>query len=106
MTGLGLWHDHEATPRQQRLAFGRSKHRGKITQADLLIAMLREARNQGGALGLPALMQAGIAQHSARIVELRKRGFVIENELERSIDGRVLSWYWLRHDPGREGRRP
>lgn len=48
-----------------------------------LIAKLREARAEGKSLELPEIMHLGIAQHSARFNELRARGFVIENELQR-----------------------
>jgi hypothetical protein len=48
-------------------------------------------------------MQAGIAQHGARFKELRDQGFEIENEMERTRDGVVLSRYWLRFDPERDG---
>ncbi|MFZ0866194.1 MAG: hypothetical protein WAU76_10415 [Candidatus Sulfotelmatobacter sp.] len=51
-------------------------------------------------------MAAGIAQHGARFAELRQRGFVIDNELERAADGHVLSRYWLRHDPELNRREP
>ena len=49
------------------------------------------------------IMRAGIAQFTARIFELRERGFRIDNEMQRSTDGRVLSRYWLRFDPERDG---
>jgi hypothetical protein len=97
-----LWRDHEATPRQEHLLFGRRKQTDRLTQADVLLTMLREARALGRALELPEIMRAGIAQHGARFNELRSRGFVIENELERAHDGRVLSRYWLRFDPERD----
>lgn len=101
MTG-GLWQDHPATPRQERLALGR-RHRGdRKTQADVLLAMLRNARAQRKGVELPAIMAAGIAQHGARFNELRARGFVIENDTRREA-GAVHSQYWLRHDPERDG---
>jgi hypothetical protein len=65
--------------------------------------MLRKARFEDRALDLPEILQTGIAQFTARIFELRKRGFKIENELRRSPDGSVLSRYWLRFDPERDG---
>jgi hypothetical protein len=77
--------------------------RGGVSQADLLLRMLREARTKRDAVGLPDIMAAGIAQHGARLNELRGRGFVIENELERQSQGVVHSRYWLRHDPERDG---
>jgi hypothetical protein len=102
MTRAGLWLDREATPRQQQLGLGGAGKRKKLSQADALLAMLRVARASGRAVELPEIMRAGLAQHGARILELRERGFVIENELERSPDGRVLSRYWLRYDPERD----
>jgi hypothetical protein len=62
----GLWRDHPATPRQQTLLKPARKRGAKPTQADVLISMLRDARSQNRALELPAIMQAGIAQHGAR----------------------------------------
>lgn len=100
----GLWRTNPATPSQKCFAFGTSrKSTGKVTQADVLIAMLRKARSENRALDLPEILQAGIAQFTARIFELRERGFEIENEMRRSPDGRVLSRYWLRFDPERDG---
>lgn len=98
----GLWREHQATPKQ-RLILRSGSGRKRQTQADLLTAMLREARSSGKPLDLPAIMQAGIAQHSARFNEIRARGFVVENELERDSSGMVRSRYWLRFDPEREG---
>ena len=94
-----LWADHLATPTQ------RKKH-GKTTQREVLASMLRDACAMGRAVQLPDIMGAGIAQHGARFTELRERGFVIENELERGSDGRVLSRYWLRSDPEQDRRQP
>ena len=102
MIPRGLWHDHAATPRQQKISFPKSNRRGRATQADVILAMLREARKGGSPVELPDIMRAGIAQHGARISELRERGFVIENEMERR-DSRVISRYWLRHDPDLDG---
>src|SRR5580704_7320758 len=94
-----LWRDHPATPRQQPLAFRASRRRGRATQADVLLSMLREARTQGRAVELPEIMAAGIAQHGARFNELRSRGFVVVNELDREGRGSVHSRYRLRYDP-------
>lgn len=102
----GLWQGNPATDAQQRLAFGRPRKRqGKATQADVLTAMLRKARSEHRALDLPEILRTGIAQFTARIFEIRKRGFRIENELRRSPDGGVQSRYWLRHDPERDGEQ-
>lgn len=90
MTG-GLWRNHRG--------------RGGVAQADMLLSMLRQARANGLAVQLPQIMGAGIAQHGARFNELRRRGFDIQNELERDAHGRGLSRYWLRHDPERDGKQ-
>ena len=101
-----FWRGHLATPHQQDLPFeGKRKRRKVCTQADVLIGMLRAARANRTPLQLPDIMQAGIAQHGARFKELREQGFEIINEMERSTDGVVLSRYWLRFDPERDGAR-
>ena len=100
----GLWRDHLATPRQEHLALRSSRKSLRPTQAEVIIELLREKRASGKPLELPEIMAAGIAQFGARILELRHRGFHIENELERAADGRFLSRYWLRHDPERDGQ--
>ncbi len=91
MTG-GLWQDYPSRD-------------GRHTQAAVLLQMLRDARANRTAVPLPSIMAAGIAQHGARLNELRSRGFVIENEIERAGNGRVHSRYWLRFDPEQEGSR-
>jgi hypothetical protein len=96
-----FWRGHAATPRQQRLL---SPKQGRKTQADVLIEMLRRARECGRALELPEIMAVGIAQHGARFKEIRERGFVVVNQLERAEDGRILSRYFLRHDPERDAQ--
>jgi hypothetical protein len=99
-----LWRNNPATSAQQHLAFKPTrKKRTGLTQADVMISLLRKARKAGNALTLPEILQSGVAQFTARIFELRERGFVIENEMQRAKDGRVLSRYWLRHDPERDG---
>jgi len=72
------------------------------TQTELLIAKLRERRNEGKALELPEIMRLGVAQHGARMKEIRDRGFKVINELE-SIKGVLHSRYWLIYDPERDG---
>ncbi len=96
---MTIWREKPATPNQQRLAFG-SRQR-KATQTDVMAQLMRERRARGAALELPDILRAGIAQFTARIFELRRRGFVIENELEH-VNGQVKSRYWLRFDPERE----
>jgi len=100
----GLWRNHPATPQQQQLPFTpKRKRRSMPTQADVLIGLLRNARALGKPLELPDIMRAGIAQHGARFKELRERGFQIENVMERTTEGVVRSWYWLRYDPETDG---
>ena len=72
------------------------------SQTDLLISKLREARAERRGLELPEIMRLGIAQHGARMKELRDRGFKIINELE-SITGVLHSRYWLIYDPESDG---
>jgi hypothetical protein len=93
----GLWPKHLITPRQEQL-FRPHKKRAGLTQADLLIEMLRIKRAAGRALELPEIMAAGIAQHGARFHEIRKLGFIVLNESCR--DGQVVrSRYRLTFDP-------
>jgi hypothetical protein len=104
----GLWHDHPATERQLTFAFPADPHQQsrRTTQADVLIELMRARRAAGLGLELPDILAIGIAQHSARLVELRARGFVIENEMQRSAHGHVVrSRYWLVFDPERDGAR-
>ncbi len=96
----GLWRDHLATPRQRRIA--RASGTARLTQADVLIQMLRDARSSNRALELPAIMAAGIAQHGARFNEIRSRGFHVENKLSRDSAGRIHSSYFLTRDPERD----
>ena len=101
----GLWRDHLATPRQEQLVFRSNRKRSRPTQADVIVELLREKRALGKSLELREIMAAGIAQHGARMKEIRQRGFVVRNELQRSPDGRVLSRYWLECDPDQDGAR-
>jgi hypothetical protein len=98
------WRNRAATKAQRRIVYGLAIERqGRITQADILKAMLRRANAEDRALRLPEIMQAGIAQFTARIFELRERGFKIENELRRTPDGQIHSLYWLRFEPENGG---
>lgn len=96
----GLLKNHPATPRQAQLCDG--KRRSRPSQADVLIAMLRDARTRGGALELPEIMKVGIAQHGARLNEIRSRGFLVVNETKHD-GGKVCSRYFLMFDPERDG---
>lgn len=44
--------------------------------------MLRAARAQGKAVQLPDIMHSGIAQHGARLREIRMLGFVFATRLD------------------------
>jgi hypothetical protein len=75
------------------------KKSSRISQAELIVKMLRKARTEDRAVGVSELMMAGVAHFTTRIMELRQRGFGIENEMWRNFDGRVCSQYWLTRDP-------
>ena len=94
-----LWRDHLATPAQQSLFEPSPK---KATQRDLILGLLRSARAQGVPLPLPSIMRAGIAQHGARLRELRLLGYGIRNQMRRMADGTICSSYELLHDPERD----
>src|SRR5689334_12614162 len=96
------WTDQAATTRQTQIALGQRNSRGRVTQADILIKMLRISRSRGAPVGLPEIMAAGIAQHGARLNEIRAKGFQVENELSRDKKGILHSRYWLRFDPERD----
>jgi hypothetical protein len=98
----GLWRGHNATDAQLKLfeqqQIKPTTQTGKLTQADLLLFRLRQARANHSVLPLPEIMRAGIAQHGARFNELRRAGFQIQNELTR-VNGSVHSVYRLVFDP-------
>ncbi len=52
----------------------------------------------GSWVPLPQILALGIAQYNARILELRRLGFVIENKTERVNDARH-SWFRLVNSP-------
>jgi hypothetical protein len=99
----GLWRSHVATPRQKQLTLTSGRKNSRPTQADVILGLLRERRAEGKPLELWEIMSAGIAQHSARFNEIRSRGFVVENEINRDSNGVVRSCYWLKFDPERGG---
>jgi hypothetical protein len=63
------------------------------TQRDRVFALLNANANKW--VALPEILQLGIAQFGARILELRGQGFDIENKIERDDRGVVHSWYRL-----------
>jgi len=62
------------------------------TQRAIILAVLLEAR--GHWVGLPRILELKISQFGARILELRRLGFDIENRQE-TVDGQRRSWYRL-----------
>jgi hypothetical protein len=62
------------------------------TQRDRIIRLLVEAR--GGWVPLPRILDLGIAQYSARIFELRRLGFAIDNKTATDPEtGKRHSWF-------------
>ena len=103
---MNLWRNHPASASQQTLTFLNRRRRKQVTQADVLLWAIRQARASEHALELPEIKARGIAQHGARLNDLHSHGFVIENEMERDSAGRVLSRYWLHFNPERDGVQP
>jgi hypothetical protein len=66
------------------------------TQRAAILRLLIDAR--GAWVPLPQILALGIAQYNARLWELRRLGFVIENKSE-SADGARHSWYRLVSSP-------
>jgi hypothetical protein len=62
-------------------------------QRDKLLRMLREA--EGKWVPLYDILNLGIAQYGARVFELRKLGFLIENKVKQ-VDGVRYSWFRLK----------
>ena len=63
-----------------------------------LLRLLVDA--DGSWVTLPQILTPGIAQYNARILELRRLGFVIENKTER-VNGTRHSWFRLVSSPVR-----
>lgn len=64
------------------------------TQSAAILRLLVEAR--GSWVSLPEVMALGIAQYNARIFELRRLGFTIENRTETDPGtGARHSWFRL-----------
>jgi len=66
------------------------------TQSAALLRFLIDAH--GSWVPLPQILALGIAQYGARILELRRLGFVIENKTER-VNGARHSWFRLVDSP-------
>jgi hypothetical protein len=68
------------------------------TQSAAILRLLVEAR--GAWVSLPEVMALGIAQYNARIFELRRLGFTIENRTETDPGtGARHSWFRLVNEP-------
>jgi hypothetical protein len=66
------------------------------SQRAAVLRLLVDAK--GGWVALPDVLALGIAQYNARILELRRLGFVIENKTER-VAGARHSWFRLLNSP-------
>jgi hypothetical protein len=66
------------------------------TQSAALLRLLIDAH--GSWVPLPQILTLGIAQYGARIHELRRLGFAIENRTER-VNGARHSWFRLLNSP-------
>ncbi len=66
------------------------------TQAAALLRLLISARESW--VPLPEILKLGLAQYGARIHELRRLGFAIENRTER-VNGARHSWFRLVNRP-------
>lgn len=72
------------------------------TQAAALLRLLIEAH--GSWVPLPEILKLGIAQYGARVLELRRLGFNIENRTERVTGTRQRhSWFRLLNSPSQSG---
>jgi hypothetical protein len=75
------------------------------SQAAAVLRLLIDAH--GSWVPLPAILALGIAQYGARILELRRRGFVIENRTERITGARQRhSWFRLINSPAQSAWKP
>jgi hypothetical protein len=74
---------------------GYSAPRNAHTQREEILALLTKARGEW--VPLPQIM-ACAAQYNARVFELRRLGFEVENRSE-TVDGVRRSWFRLRNLP-------
>lgn len=76
-----------------------------LTQREKLRALFD--RREGEWIPLPDIQALGIAQHGARVKELRReyarQGFQIENRMETGQDGIKRSWYRKVREPFQAG---
>ena len=71
------------------------------TQRDRILGLLIEARGEW--VPLPTILGLGVAQYNARIFELRRLGFNVENRSEADPEtGARHSWFRLANSPIRQ----
>jgi hypothetical protein len=73
---------------------------GRQSRVQATIALFRT--NKDRRVSLPELQGVAGAQHGARLREARDLGYIIDNEMERTADGEIHSWYILRAEPGEQ----
>jgi Helix-turn-helix domain len=84
---------------QRKLRFRLSPRRAAAfaeTQRGKILALL--IATSGGWVPLPQILSLSIAQYAARILELRRMGYTIENRTDR-VDGVRHSWFRLANSP-------
>jgi hypothetical protein len=75
------------------------------TQRAAILHVLINAR--GSWVPLPEIRALGVAQYNARIFELRRLGFDIENRIETDVEtGARHSWFRLVASPAVETSKP
>ena len=84
-----------------RLNFSGARLVQRKTQSAALLRLLIDAH--GSWVALPEILALGIAQYGARILELRRMGFNIENRTER-VNGARHSWFRLVNSPAQVAR--
>lgn len=77
-------------------------HSDRKTQRDRILRLLVEAHGEW--VPLPQILALGVAQYNARIFELRRLGFNIENRSESdTVTGVRRSWFRLSPSAVRQG---
>ncbi len=71
------------------------------SQAAEILRLLIDAH--GSWVPLPEILKLGVAQYNARIFELRRMGFLIENRTQR-VNGARHSWFRLVNSPAQVAR--
>lgn len=84
--------ERTTTPRFELTGAAHPANTRRGTQCERLLRFFEE--RQGQWVPLPEILALGIAQFGARILELRRSGYVIENRREHAGKA-VHSWYRL-----------